>query len=284
MKRSTGVVVLFILCGVHLCAQHPGRGPRAAVVSDFLIDPSKPYVYLELDHIGPSHIHPEIVVLIFGAGTAKTKTAQVAQSPERKPDKDIYLRLRNNCRIPIVVFTSRILREQGYQPVGIHPDSLSWVMDKVELNSFGNGYGNWGGEVALSNLEVLRPAPLLLSAPDEILSPELRKTKALLQAEEEKHEQDEIAQKAAETARKKALEEAETKELYELLTRDLSQFSEKTTIPPGMEIYFSIPINHVNKKWHFAIPFQFDMNSSGPMRQPYGYAAFDWFDLTETYR
>ena len=168
--------------------------------------------------------------------------------------------------------------------MGPHPISLSWIMDKVESDSFGSGYDNPWGDGAVSGLLGVWPVPLLLAAPDEILSPELRKAKAQLQAEEEKQAQEGIARKKAEIARKNALKEEETKELYGLLTRNLSQFSNETTIPPGMEIYFTVPINHVNKKWHFAIPFQFKMNSSGPIRQPYGYAAFYWYDLPEAYR
>ncbi|MGA3079961.1 MAG: hypothetical protein ABSD44_01110, partial [Terracidiphilus sp.] len=64
----------------------------------------------------------------------------------------------------------------------------------------------------------------------------------------------------------------------------LSYFSDETTVPPGMEIYFSIPIAHVNKKWHFAIPFQLVTNSGEPIREPYGYAMFYWYDLPKAYR
>jgi hypothetical protein len=55
-------------------------------------------------------------------------------------------------------------------------------------------------------------------------------------------------------------------------------------VPPGGEILFSVPSNHVSKSWHFEIPFRFALKHDGPIRQPYSYAAFFWEDLPEAYR
>jgi len=228
MKHSRGVALLSILCGLHLYAQNPGRGAKDAAVKDFLIDPSKPYVYLEIDHIGPTHKYPPVPMEIYaiGANASSTEAGQAIRATEQMPNQDIYLRLRNNCRIPIVVFTAPLLEERTSSPVGAHPVSLSLVMDQVE----------WNPQIQAWEIEdrALRPTywapvfiapsvPLLLGTPDVLLSPELRKVKAQLQAEAETRTQGEIARKEAEIAEKKAREEAETKELYELLTRDLSE-------------------------------------------------------------
>ena len=80
MRHSTGVVILFILCSVHVYTQHPRR-ESAAAANDFLIDPSKPFVYLELDNIGPSHEYPPVPRWILAAGASKTETGQVTRAP-----------------------------------------------------------------------------------------------------------------------------------------------------------------------------------------------------------
>jgi hypothetical protein len=291
MKRSIGLFLLLSLSGLQPSAQNPARGSSAAAINAFLIDQSKPYMYLQLDHIGPSYRYPlaPLEIYMIGVNASNAEAGQATQTVEQKPNQDIYLRLRNNCRIPIVVFTARLYhldQERTSPPSGPHPEALSLVMDRVE----------WNPQIQVwDDDRVLRPTyevpvfvapsvPLLLGTPGVLLSPELRKAKAQLQAEEEKRTQGEIARKEAEIAEKKAREEAETKELYELLTRDLSYFSDETTVPPGMEIYFSVPIDHVNRKWHFAIPFQLVTNSREPIQEPYGYAMFYWYDLPKAYR
>lgn len=123
----------------------------------------------------------------------------------------------------------------------------------------------------------LMPPPLLLNMPDEFLSPELRKSKARLQAEEQEKAQ-------AEAAREKAQKEAESKELVERPTGYHCPACSYAIILPGMAIYFSVPINHVNKKWHFEIPFSLDLQVRGPIHEPYSYVAFYWDDLPKAYR
>ncbi|MGC2299646.1 MAG: hypothetical protein WA476_12645, partial [Acidobacteriaceae bacterium] len=61
-----------------LCAQ-PRQG-SSAESKNFLLDASKPYVYLELDHVGPRE--PML---------------------EGEPTVGLWLRLKNNCTVPIVV-------------------------------------------------------------------------------------------------------------------------------------------------------------------------------------
>jgi hypothetical protein len=41
--------------------------------------------------------------------------------------------------------------------------------------------------------------------------------------------------------------------------------SSTEVVPPGKNVLFSIPVNHVSKKWHLEIPFTFDLpNGKGP--------------------
>lgn len=241
MRRSTSLFMLFVMGAAYIYAVDPPKKQAIAPIKDFLIDPSKPYVYLKVDHIGP-----------------------------RTPDSDdepvtgIYLKLVNNCRLPIIV-----------NIFGAHAgarDYESGVEDRVVLNP--TGYGDGGGEVTAT---VSIPAPSLLNIPDEILSPEMRKAKAKL-AVEEREKAD------AEVAREKARKDADVKELAERPTGYHHPVGSFDIIPPGRAIYFSVPINHVNKKWHFEIPFRFDLRVRSPISSPYSYVAFYWNDLPEAYQ
>jgi hypothetical protein len=63
-----------------------------------------------------------------------------------------------------------------------------------------------------------------------------------------------------------------------------SEVSSFVTIRPGQKIYFSFPLNHVGKTWHFEIPFRFALEKQGPYREPVSYLAFFWDDLPPTFR
>lgn len=52
-------------------------------------------------------------------------------------------------------------------------------------------------------------------------------------------------------------------------------------IPPGGEVFFSVPANHMSKAWHFEVPFRFALKHAGPIRRPYSYVGFFWDDLPE---
>lgn len=83
-KRSMRCVFLFVAF-LHLglsCFAQDTQGPASIQASDFVIDKSKPYVYLVVDHIGP-------------------------RKPIRADDGDqgVWLRIVNNCRLPIVFYT-----------------------------------------------------------------------------------------------------------------------------------------------------------------------------------
>jgi hypothetical protein len=84
MKRLS---ICFLLAGMNAFAQ-------SGSVHDFVIDHSKPYVYLKFDHIGP-------------------------RKPVQKGEADtgLWLRVVNNCRIPLV-FASFIMPD-GNPGVGL---------------------------------------------------------------------------------------------------------------------------------------------------------------------
>ncbi len=90
-------LVLFITAGTRLQAQ------KGSQTKEFLIDPSRPYVYLRFDHLGPGIRRDE------------------SESPSR-----IWLLLTNNCRVPIIVSTYGV-------PEG-SPKDEQGVMDEVVPN------------------------------------------------------------------------------------------------------------------------------------------------------
>jgi hypothetical protein len=52
-----------------------------------------------------------------------------------------------------------------------------------------------------------------------------------------------------------------------------------TLIAPGDQQYFSGPVNHVSKNWHFEIPFRLAVPNNSRIRPPYSYVAFYQDDL-----
>lgn len=90
---------------------------KGKVRDSFLVDPSKPYVYLEVDHIGPR-----------------------APRNEDEPKSGIWLRLHNNCKVPIIVRTFGV-------PPG-SPEGEVGVLDNVVSNPkvvMGDGVVTYGG-------------------------------------------------------------------------------------------------------------------------------------------
>jgi hypothetical protein len=62
----------------------------------FRIDASKPYVYVEVDHVGP---RPPL--------------------REGEPNDGIWLRLKNNCQVPIVIITLRASKVISGPVIGV---------------------------------------------------------------------------------------------------------------------------------------------------------------------
>ena len=50
-------------------------------------------------------------------------------------------------------------------------------------------------------------------------------------------------------------------------------------VPPGKDLTFSVPINHVAPFWFLQVPFQFDLPVPAYGSQPISYAPFTWEDL-----
>jgi hypothetical protein len=74
---KTLFLALFLCIALSIAPSGANDGPKKP---DFLIDPSKDYVYLKFDHVGDRE----------------------PLTPD-EPTKGLWLRLVNNCRIPIVV-------------------------------------------------------------------------------------------------------------------------------------------------------------------------------------
>jgi hypothetical protein len=87
------------LCMLSLCSARPTLQAQATA-SGFVIDPNRPYAYVKFDHIGKG----------------------VKRSDE-EPDLRIWLRLTNNCRLPIMVRTTGV-------PNGVLEDEQG-VMDMI---------------------------------------------------------------------------------------------------------------------------------------------------------
>lgn|SRR5437879_6402160 len=93
MKKISKTLVSFLLIGVpsaSLLAQTTKMG------KDFLIDVNRPFVYVKFDHIGP--------------GIPRTPT---------EPNSRIWLRLKNNCRIAILVRANGVPDESPKDEVGL---------------------------------------------------------------------------------------------------------------------------------------------------------------------
>lgn len=198
---------------------------KQATKDDLFLDPSKPYVYLEVDRVGP-------------------------RKPLRdgEPSKGIWLRLKNNCRFPVVVIAS---------------DGAGWVEDEVVPNvpptgteSMGDGIGEEPGQEDLTDI---------------FYSPNVNEAEVR------------AAESAAKTSQKGVKSEIEKRphgynDGYHLGSQVLK------VIPSGGEVLFSLPFNHVSPTWHIEIPFRFAFRHQGQARPPYSYVAFYWDDLPETYR
>jgi len=207
--------------------EHAARPSICIAVVDFVLNPSKPYVYLVPDHVGP-------------------------RKPLRDGESDtgMWFRLVNNCRLPLVIIASK-------SPAETEGEAF-WVQDEVVPNkpspgvdSTGAGVGYEKGQEALTEI-FLHP----------------NQNEAEVRG----------AEKAAESARETSKQPHGYNDGYQPGPQVLK------VIPPGGEVLFSLPINHVGKTWHFEIPFRFALKQEGTIRQPYSYVALFWDDLPDAYR
>jgi hypothetical protein len=157
----------------------------------FVRDASKPYVYIKFDHTGPRE----------------------PLSPD-EPTSGLWLRLVNNCRVPIII--------------GI----------------FNPGTGDPGIGL-FDNIIPIRPrmVPGRLAEPKQGAKP------------------------------REALPAGYSSEVFST-----------TTIEPGSDILFSVPVNHVSAWWHMQIVFNLDVGGAVYGSEPYNVVSFYWQDIPEKFR
>jgi len=169
-----------------------------------------------------------------------------------EPRTGIWFRFRNNSRLPLVV--GKVSDPGRNQTVGL--------VDEVVPNS----------------IIILSAGRVLQTAPD---TPQSSGVTDLFQFPNEEEE---------------AVRAAEWNEQLRLKSGKMSGppirpngygwqgLAILTIIPPGGELSFSLPIDHVSKMWHIEIPFRLALDNDGSERPPYSYLAFFWDDLPEVYR
>jgi len=224
--KPLGINVLLSLCLFLNTANaaQVGSFKDGVDYSKFLIDANKPYIYLELDHIGP-------------------------MKPLRndKPNTGLWLHLKNNCRLPIVILAI------GKSPE--NPNEGIVLEDEIVPNPQGQatgGDGTSGGVVAPRELERMM---------DIFRFPNLT--------------EEEI--RSAEERQKSATSPVERPRGYG--SHNGFDSFVLTLIAPGEQVYFSVPANHVSKTWHFEIPFRLALPNNSRIRPPYSYLAFYQEDL-----
>ena len=188
MRSLVWVLLLFSQATVMIAASE--AKPNA---DGFLIDPSKPYVYLKFDHIGNRE-----------------------RLPGEESSEGLWLRLVNNCRIPILIATFNY---------GAEGSSLGVYHDVVRVKLLGPSIPSGvEPEDAFSghNGEMPRGYPRTEAMP-------------------------------------------------------------ATTIAPGSNLLFSVPLDHVRPSWYLQMYFYFDLPHA-PYWGPYSVLSFVWQDIPETFR
>jgi len=229
MKNLLRAILLLALCCTFSTLNaKQAETKSAANGSTFLIDPSKPYVYIEVDHVGP-------------------------RKPLRdsEPNTGLWLRLKNNCRVPIVVMV-----------LGAPP--------------------NAGGEL-LSVADEVVPDP---GPSGDVLGEIFAAQKGLAKMTDMFRWPDTTEEdvRGAEEAERIGRSEASKERPHGYNSGYEPAISTATQISPGGQILFSLPANHLSKYWHIEIPFRFALKHSGTIRPPYSYVAFFWDDLPVEYR
>src|ERR1700730_11975372 len=165
------------------------------MTQSFVIDTTKPYAYVKFDHV------------------ADRKPLSSNESP-----KGLWLRLVNNCRIPIIVAIFN--PGTGDPGVGIYDE----VVPVVIKGPFFQGLR--AGE-----------------KPPKLAQPSHEKPTAGYAAE---------------------------------------VFS-TTTIAPGSDLLFSVPLNHVSQFWYLQIMFNLDVPGGGYGSEPHSTLSFHWQDIPEKF-
>lgn len=225
--RVTKISLLLTLCFLHPASYaQQSTTNDFAQGPDFVIDPSKPYVYLEVDHVGP-------------------------RKPVRngEPEVGIWLRLKNNCRVRIVVMAVGKLSQNPKDAITLEDEILPNLQ-----NPMTRGDGTDGAVYAPDGLEEMK---------DVFRWPDLT--------------EDEVrGSEAAQRSSRKSLERPRgygSRNGFDTFTI--------RAIPPGGQALFSVPANHVSQSWHFEIPFRLALPNKSKIRPPYSYVAFYEEDLKD---
>jgi hypothetical protein len=212
-----------VICGQE---SHPMENQDKA---SFLIDQSKPYLYLLVEQI-------------------------IVRNPLRpeEPKVGLALRLVNNSRLSIVLM--------GSKPSSEGSSDARWIADEVvpdkpstgtESTAAGVGYRK--GQEGLTDI---------FRSPNDVEA-EVRGAEAKA--------------KAPESAPSHVRPQG-----YNQSFQPGPAFL--NVIPPGGEVSFSLPSDHVSPTWHLEIPFRFALTHRDGLRQPYSYVALFWDDIPEADR
>lgn len=192
-------MVLIVACGAVFAQVHPTSAKSAAKM--FLVDPTKPYVYLTVDHVGP-------------------------REPRREGESStgIWLRLHNNCIVPIAL------------------DTLSPLSPSGELQPFDH---------------VVADGPPPFGGMDERFSeiPEYP-TEHSLAGELWDKGKGEVPSRVLANPVEKPSQPKDAK----MPKGYWSDVAGVATIYPGQSLYFSIPRNQLSARWHIEIDFTFDLH------------------------
>ncbi len=227
MKKSRFSLCVFLIASCIASAICQQSAPSGS--STFTIDNSKPYLYLAVDHIGP-----------------------------RNPLRDgevglgIWFRLKNNCKIPIVVIASALDAQKTNQ--------ATWVSDEVVPNALPVGAESVGSMIGYRHGEE--------NFTDIFLTPNNHQAEI---------KGGEALSKVTDSGQKVDLPRG-------YIDLNAPSSAVLRVIPPGAEVLLSVPANHVGESWHMEVPFRFAIEPHVNLRQPYSYVAFFWDDLPEAYR
>jgi hypothetical protein len=155
---------------------------------NFLIDENRPFVYIEFDHTGRG----------------------APWSPDEPPSR-IWLHLRNNCRVPIVVLANGVPDDSPKDEVGVMHDVVATRVPPMVVQ----------GKIPSMD----RPAAASTEDKNESVAEEMPRGYMI-------------------------------------------DVGSSVTIMPGKSILFSIPTNHITKRWHIEISFEFELPRGKCCRDP----------------
>jgi hypothetical protein len=227
---------LLLLLGISLSLSSNGQGVEGGQhlnAPSLPIDVSKPFVYIEVDHVGP-------------------------RKPlrESEPNEGIFFHLKNNCQVPIVVITLKVSTALTGPVIGVEDE----VVPSPQQDGADRG------------IEVVHYQPGEESLTDIFLSPNMDEAEVDTAIAESKSQHSDVDRRELDNRP------------HGYNRGYLPGVPVLAVVPPGGEIPFSVPFNHVGKTWHFEVPFRFALKHEGPIRQPYSFVAFFWDDLPEAYR